>query len=101
VSLLSSIQISFVVVFWTNQLMFCVLCMQVQSRAAAEDCTASAGSEEAAGTTAALSSTSPLTMTTSLDGLRAGDVGELLPRDAVKAADLATTEFLPSLKQQA
>jgi hypothetical protein len=30
------------------------------------------------------------------DGLRAGDVGELLPRDAVKAADLATNEFLPS-----
>ena len=42
------------------------------------------------------SSDSTNATTTSLDGLRAGDVGELLPREAVKADALATNEFLPS-----
>ena len=33
--------------------------------------------------------------TTSLDGLRAGDVGEAIPRDSVKAESLFSNEFLP------
>lgn len=32
---------------------------------------------------------------TSLDGLRAGDAGDLLPRDSVSAAQLITNDFLP------
>lgn len=32
---------------------------------------------------------------TSLDGLRAGDVGDSVPLDKVPAADLFTNEFLP------
>jgi ABC-type nitrate/sulfonate/bicarbonate transport system substrate-binding protein len=32
----------------------------------------------------------------SLDGMRSGDAGEVLPRDAVAAADLATNAYLPA-----
>jgi hypothetical protein len=34
--------------------------------------------------------------TSSLDGMRSGDAGEVLPRDAVAAADLATNAYLPA-----
>jgi hypothetical protein len=34
--------------------------------------------------------------TSSLDGMRSGDAGELLPSDAVAAADLATNAYLPA-----
>lgn len=33
--------------------------------------------------------------TTTLDGLRAGDVGEVIPRESVKAENLFSNEFLP------
>jgi hypothetical protein len=32
---------------------------------------------------------------TSLDGLRAGDVGEPIPRGSVRSADMFTNELLP------
>jgi hypothetical protein len=34
-------------------------------------------------------------LTTSLDGLRAGDVGEPLPRGSIKSESLFTNSFLP------
>ena len=33
--------------------------------------------------------------TTTLDGLRGGEVGDAIPRESVKAADMFTNEFLP------
>jgi hypothetical protein len=34
-------------------------------------------------------------VTTTLDGLRAGDVGELIPRTAISSSDLYSNAFLP------
>lgn len=61
-----------------------LLTSKVQSRLAA-----AAAVEEVAAAAAAAA------QTTSLDGLRSGDVGDAIPRDSINAADLATNAFLP------
>ena len=46
-------------------------------------------------TCAQVQSRTPAPNTTSLDGLRSGDVGERIPRSQVQASSLFTNDFLP------
>ena len=39
--------------------------------------------------------TTPDVASTTLEGLRSGDVGEVIPRDSVKAKEMFTNDFLP------
>lgn len=58
--------------------------------------TTKAQSREAAGSTAAPTEGGEgATSFSSLEGMRLGDVGEQIPRDRIKAEDLATNAYLP------